>query len=110
MTDVSDGLVADLGHVADASGVGIDVSRAALAADHDALTAAAAATAQDAWAWVLGGGEDHALVATFPGPVPDGWRRIGVVVDGPPRVLVDGTPVGRKRGLAVVLSARRTLG
>ena len=30
MTDVSDGLLADLGHVADASGVGIDVSRDAL--------------------------------------------------------------------------------
>ena len=37
MTDVSDGLVADLGHIADASGVGIDVSTAALAADRDAL-------------------------------------------------------------------------
>jgi thiamine-monophosphate kinase len=92
MTDVSDGLLADLGHVADASAVGIDIARAALAADHDALGEAAAATAQDAWAWVLGGGEDHALVATFPGALPDGWRRIGAVVDGPARVLVDGAP------------------
>jgi len=39
---------------------------------------------------VLGGGEDHALVATFPAAIPAGWRRIGVVVGGPPRVLVDG--------------------
>jgi thiamine-monophosphate kinase len=92
MTDVSDGLVADLGHVADASAVGIDVSRGALAADHDGLIEAAAATGRDAWDWVLGGGEGHALVATFPGPVPDGWRRIGVVVAGPSRVLVDGNP------------------
>ncbi len=92
MTDVSDGLVADLSHVADASAVGIDVSRAALAADHDGLVAAAAATGQDAWEWVMGGGEDHALVATFPGALPDGWRRIGVVVAGPSRVLVDGNP------------------
>ncbi len=90
MTDVSDGLVADLGHVAEASGVGINVSTAALAADHDALSAAAAATDADGWAWVLGGGEEHALVATFPGTPPDGWRAIGTVVDGPPRVLVDG--------------------
>jgi thiamine-monophosphate kinase len=92
MTDVSDGLLADLGHLALASGVGIDVSRAALAPEHETLTAAAESTHADAWDWVFGGGEDHALVATFPGPVPAGWRPIGVVVDGPPRVLVDGSP------------------
>lgn len=92
MTDVSDGLLADLGHIADASGIGIDVSSALLAGDHAALGAPAAATDQDAWAWVLGGGEDHALVATFPAEVPDGWRRIGAVVEGPARVLVDGAP------------------
>jgi len=91
MTDVSDGLVADLGHIADASGVGIDVSTAALAADHDALAAAGGVTDSDPWTWVLGGGEDHALVATFPEAPPAGWRRIGVVLDGPARVLVDGS-------------------
>lgn len=90
MTDVSDGLIADLGHIADASGVGISVSTAALAADHDALSDAAAAAGADAWGWVLGGGEDHALVATFSGAPPAGWRPIGTVLDGPPRVLVDG--------------------
>ena len=42
------------------------------------------------WTWVLAGGEDHALVATFPGPPPEGWRVIGQVRDGPPSVLVDG--------------------
>ena len=90
MTDVSDGLMADLGHVAQASGVGIDVSTAALKTDYEELAAAAAATGADAWAWVLGGGEDHALVAAFPGQTPEGWRVIGHVLAGPPRVLVDG--------------------
>jgi thiamine-monophosphate kinase len=90
MIDVSDGLVADLRHVAEASGVGINLSTAALAPDHDALTAAAAAVGADGWSWVLGGGEDHALVACFAGPAPAGWRVIGRVLDGPARVLVDG--------------------
>jgi thiamine-monophosphate kinase len=90
MTDVSDGLLADLGHIAAASNVGIDVSTAALRTDCDRLRAAAVATGADPWQWVLGGGEDHALVATFGGPPPSGWRTIGRVVDGPVRVLVDG--------------------
>jgi thiamine-monophosphate kinase len=91
MTDVSDGLVADLRHIADASGVGIDVSTAALATDLEALAEAADVLDTDGWAWVLAGGEDHALVAVFDGRVPEGWRAIGTVVDGPPRVLVDRT-------------------
>ncbi len=90
MTDVSDGLVADVRHLAEASGVGIELSTGALAADHDAVLEAAHVAGADAWAWVLGGGEDHALAAVFDGRVPDGWRVIGAVVDGPPRVLVDG--------------------
>ncbi|MEO6795097.1 MAG: thiamine-phosphate kinase [Mycobacterium sp.] len=103
MTDVSDGLMADLGHLAAASQVTIDVSTAALAADHQALAAAGAVLRVDPWSWVLGGGEDHALVATFdcttvPGALPAGWRMIGRVADGPARVLVDGTPWGGDAG------------
>jgi thiamine-monophosphate kinase len=90
MTDVSDGLISDLRHLAEASGVGIEVATAGLASDHDAVLEAAHVVGTDPWSWVLGGGEDHALVATFEGRVPNGWRPIGSVVDGPPRVLVDG--------------------
>lgn len=91
MIDVSDGLVADLRHVAKASGVGIDLSTAALSTDRDALADAAAVVGVDPSTWVFGGGEDHALVACFAGVVPDGWRVIGRVLDGPARVLVDGS-------------------
>lgn len=90
MTDISDGLMADLGHIAQASGVGIDLSRDALGRHHDALSAAAGEMAMDPWVWVLAGGEDHALVATFAGEPPAGWTAIGRVLDGTPRVLLDG--------------------
>ncbi|MEV3900727.1 thiamine-phosphate kinase [Mycobacterium sp. NPDC050551] len=98
MTDVSDGLLADVGHLSTAARVSVDISADALRADHDAVSAAAAATGADAWDWVLGGGEDHALVATFAGPPPEGWRVIGRVLDGPPEVLVDGRHWRGNRG------------
>jgi thiamine-monophosphate kinase len=90
MIDTSDGLIADLRHVAAASGVGIELETSALVADLEAVGAAAEALGVDPWVWVLGGGEDHALVACFPGELPAGWRAIGTVVGGEPRVRVDG--------------------
>ncbi len=90
MTDVSDGLVADLRHIAVASGVGIDLRTAGLSGDRDAVAPAAGQLGTDPWSWVLGGGEDHALVACFRDAPPSGWRVIGEVVDGDPRVRVDG--------------------
>jgi thiamine-monophosphate kinase len=92
MIDISDGLVGDLRHVAERSGVSIDLSTAALHADRAALLGAADAVGADPWDWVFGGGEDHALVAAFAGPIPIGWRVIGRVLDGAGEVLVDGSP------------------
>ncbi|MGE2712561.1 thiamine-phosphate kinase [Mycolicibacterium litorale] len=98
MTDVSDGLLADLGHIADQSGCRIDVDRNALRDDHAAVADAATAADGDAWEYVLTGGEDHALAATFPGPPPAGWRVIGRVAAGPAQVLVDGDAWSGNRG------------
>jgi thiamine-monophosphate kinase len=83
MMDVSDGLLADLAHIAEASGVGIDI-RTDLIDVPRRLVEVATALGANPEHWVLTGGEDHALAATFPSPaaVPDGWRTIGTVSRG----------------------------
>ena len=115
MMDVSDGLLRDAGRMARASGVVVDLELAALGADRDRLRAAGAALdgasgdgagASDgdrADGWVLSGGEDHALLATFPADVdlPDGFRAIGTVRRtgcGDPGVRVDGRVARRATG------------
>jgi thiamine-monophosphate kinase len=92
MTDVSDGLVADLAHLAAASGVGVEVSSDAFHVPQEFQDTARALNA-DPMQWLLAGGEDHALVATFPPDVdlPMAWSVIGRVVEGA-GVLVDGAP------------------
>jgi thiamine-monophosphate kinase len=98
MCDVSDGLLADALHLARASGVVLDLDRAALVRaclePRGPLQQVAAALGQDPMAWVLTGGEDHALLATFPpdAVVPDGWTVVGSVGAGPAQVRVGGEP------------------
>ncbi|MER7080368.1 thiamine-phosphate kinase, partial [Saccharopolyspora kobensis] len=98
MVDTSDGLLADLGHIAAASQVGIDV-RTEQVEVPQRLTEVASALGADARHWVLTGGEDQALAATFPAgqALPEGWREIGVVAEGE-GVTVDGAqyegPIG----------------
>jgi thiamine-monophosphate kinase len=97
MIDISDGLIADLGHVASASGVQIQLQTSAIAAEPVApqrlLTQAAAVLdGANPQQWVLTGGDDHALAATFPPDtaLPARWTIIGRVSEGN-GIVVDGT-------------------
>ncbi|WP_337026589.1 thiamine-phosphate kinase [Microbacterium sp. LB16] len=80
MMDISDGLALDARRMADASDVTIALERAALGEAPDRA---------------LAGGEDHALLATFPaGVLPPGFRAIGVVRPrGDEGLLCDDLPV-----------------
>jgi thiamine-monophosphate kinase len=80
MIDVSDGLLADIGHLAAGSDVAIDVDPAAFELA-EPMRAVGSALGVDPMQFVLGGGDDHAIVATFPADValPEGFARIGTV-------------------------------
>lgn len=94
MIDVSDGLVADVGHLAAGSGVVIDISSGAFELAEPML-AVGSALGVDPMQFILGGGDDHPIVATFPAgtDLPRGFLTIGTVAsagDGAPGVTVDG--------------------
>ncbi len=79
--DISDGLLADAGHIAAASGVGIRL-------DPEALPISEALSShgdrEKILKWALSGGDDYELCFTLPAEsgVPAGCTRVGTVVDG----------------------------
>lgn len=103
MMDLSDGPLLDATRLAEASGVCIRIDSTTVAADAarlvptlaDALGLGQEEARELALRLVLGGGEDHSLLATFPegAPLPEPFRAIGRVAPaGPASVLVDGEP------------------
>ncbi len=96
MIDISDGLLSEAAHLAHDSGVRIDVRRSAFDIP-EPLEAVGAALGADPLQFILSGGDDHALLATFPdvAAVPTGWSVVGEVlpaVEDGPGVTLDGAP------------------
>ena len=82
MLDISDGLARDASRIAKASGVTIQIESSALLGFIAVLEQAAMRLDLDAKNWVLFGGEDHSLLATFPQGVeiPKEFKQIGTVI------------------------------
>lgn len=102
MMDVSDGLLRDGMRLAKAGAVVVDFEPSALSALAAALAPAAESLGMDPMDWVLGGGEDHGLLATFPAgtQLPGGFTAIGSIqapgrMDGP-GVTIAGRPAGTR--------------
>lgn len=94
MIDISDGLLADVGHLARSSGILADLD-SSLIPVADQLSETSSAFNVDPLMWVLAGGDDHSLVATFPpgSALPSMFTMIGRVgesVGNGPGVAVDG--------------------
>ena len=124
MIDVSDGLLADLGHIARASGVLVDLDPDRLRPGEELIAAAAtpvsgrtrgpqapvppASPARQALAWVLAGGEDHSLAATFPAGtrLPARWRIIGAVKEGTAKARTADARAGRPENGDVVVGGQ----
>jgi thiamine-monophosphate kinase len=107
MIDISDGLVADLGHLCERSGVGIAVEGDAVPVSDESVEVAETLGA-DAREWALAGGEDYELAIVVPAALAGGllerieWlgtrcTRVGAVVEGD-RVTVSGRAEGEVPG------------
>ena len=99
MLDLSDGLAKDAHRIARASGVTIALDRVQLSGFEAMLEEPAMRIGANAFDWVIAGGEDHSLLATFPqgSLIPRAFKPIGVVQErGAVDVLLSGEPLAER--------------
>ena len=84
MLDISDGLAKDAARIAKASGVKLTINKQALDGYCARLDDVAVRLEVNSIDWVLFGGEDHSLLATFPegATIPRSFKPIGKVETG----------------------------
>ncbi len=80
--DQSDGLVGDLSHICEESGVAIELTGALLPIDED-LIALGAALGAEPLGWVLGASDDYEILCTVPPPMADRVLAIPAILDVP---------------------------
>jgi thiamine-monophosphate kinase len=96
MLDLSDGLARDAARIAKASSVTIQIDPMHLQGFEAVLEESARAIEANTSDWVIGGGEDHSLLATFPAgaTMPRAFKPIGVVLpQGPAPVMLGAQPL-----------------
>ena len=96
MLDLSDGLARDAARIAKASSVTIQIDPMHLQGFEAVLEESARAIEANPSDWVIGGGEDHSLLATFPAgaTMPRAFKPIGVVLpQGPAPVMLGAQPL-----------------
>lgn len=96
MLDLSDGLARDAARIAKASNVSIQIDPLQLQGFEAVVEEAARAIDAKPSDWVIGGGEDHSLLATFPAgaTLPRAFKPIGVVLpQGPSPVMLGAQPL-----------------
>ncbi len=99
--DVSDGLLADAGHIADASGLAVEIERDLVPLSPAVKRALAANPAL--WSTVLGGGDDYELLIAIP------RRRRAALLAAAKACRVEVSRVGRfahGRGMRLAVSGR----
>jgi thiamine-monophosphate kinase len=85
--DISDGLLQDAGHLAEESGVGVEIAADALPLS-PAVRAVAREVRQDPFDWAVGGGEDFELLLAVDPVRAEEVRRLAAQAGGPELTVV----------------------